>query len=67
MDFYERKRRAGLALARWIADDDRQSFSSFCRAMLGEYGFGSDSMRRMLEKEYPGLSIKDDKLNKEAE
>lgn len=59
MDFYEKKRRAGLDLATWINTDERDSFEAFGRRMLAAYGFDKTNMLKMLNKNYK-LTISDD-------
>lgn len=62
MDFYERKRRAGIDLAAWVENNDRDLFSLFCRRMLLKYGFSRPSMERLLEAVYPEFEILDELL-----
>lgn len=64
MDFYEKKRRAGMDLKAWIDTPARDKFSEFTRRTLETYGFDRDYMLKLLEKTYPGLTIKDDRLEK---
>lgn len=64
MDFYEKKRRAGLDLAAWIGNDKRGKFSALARQTLAAYGFGFGSLKKLLEENYPGFTVVDDELEK---
>ena len=64
MDFYEKRRKAGIDLLAWINDEKRDKFSELSRRCLFAYGFDLGGMRRLLEKNFPGLTIKDDRLEK---
>ncbi|RLC36017.1 hypothetical protein DRH27_05890 [Candidatus Falkowbacteria bacterium] len=66
MDYYEKKRRAGIDLMNWVNNKRRSPFSIFCLNTLKNYGFDNKSMLRLLENTYPDFTIVDDKL-KEVE
>ena len=64
MDFYEKKRKAGIDLAAWIRNDNREPFNIFSRQTLETYGFDRETMLRILETNYPEFKIKDNLLEK---
>lgn len=64
MDYYEKKRRAGLAVSEWLRKDDREPFSDFARKQMDLYGFDSDAIKKILEKRYPKLTIINDEVVK---
>jgi hypothetical protein len=62
MDYYERKKRAGLDLQEWLNNAKRGKWSLFSRLMLVRYGFSPASMLRLLEAAFPEFTIEDDEL-----
>lgn len=62
MQYYEMKRRCGLAITEWLSKDDREPFSDFARRQMDLYGFDADFVLKVLEKRYPKLSIVNDEV-----
>lgn len=64
MSYYSDKRKAASHLVDWVKNEEREPFTDFSRTMLLKYGFDGTSMKKLLEKMYPKLTIEDDLLVK---
>lgn len=62
MHYYEKKRRALMALNEYLDKESRPPFTTLGIKMGLAYGFDTNTMKKMLETFYPELTVVDDKV-----
>lgn len=69
MDYYNTARKSAIDLKEWVAQnpESREPWSKFCQKQMLRYGFSPKRTLKTLEELYPGLTIHEDVLVKEAE
>ena len=60
--YYEMKARAASDLSDWIVNENRTSFTEFCRDKRKLFGFDDRFFLRIIEKDYPMFKIENGKL-----